>query len=66
MSVSKHNSESDLLKITKDSGFRTSTSIHPWYYVPGKPYLCEKRLSAKHESDNRKQILKEEAHKYFL
>lgn len=43
----------------------TSASSKPWYLVPGRVDLTEKRLSAKYERDARRMSQWQRAHKYF-
>jgi len=42
------------------------SSIYPWYYVPGRPYFTEKRLSEKYKKESRRRQENEEIHKYYM
>ena len=44
---------------------RITSSIYPWYYVPGNSYLTAKRLSTKYDKESRRQKQNEEIDNYF-
>lgn len=43
-----------------------TSSIYPWYYVPGRSYLTEQRLSAKYAKEAQRHLENEEINKYFM
>lgn len=49
---------------TTDRAF--TSSLYPWYYVPGRAYLTEQRLSAKYAKEAQRYQENDQINKYYM